>query len=326
MKKVKAIVLFSGGLDSMLVAKMLYEQNIEVILLYIDNGFESNDRSDEFKIFAKSINSKLIIENVIDDFCSTVLINPTKGYGKAMNPCIDCHGYMINIASKIAEQEGASFIATGEVIGQRPMSQTRDAMLMVDNLSNSKVPIVRPLSAKIMDETKVETDGIIDREKFEGIAGRTRTRQIELAESLGLNNYPNPAGGCLLTEVKFANKLSNALKVTKYINSDDITVVRHGRMFQVGNALFVLGRNKEDNEALRKLNKNKYLVIEPPVERGPVAVVSGEFDLDEALVMASIMLRYCDIDQNIAHQVKFTEFIFDVLPMSEKEIEGYKLT
>ncbi|RLA76833.1 MAG: ATP-binding protein, partial [Epsilonproteobacteria bacterium] len=204
----RALALFSGGLDSVLAMKLIVDQGIEVVAVNIDMGFGStNDRLEHMQNMCKQIGVKLEILDLRQLYLDEVLFNPKYGYGKNFNPCIDCHGFMFRHTGKLLEKFDAQFMISGEVLGQRPMSQRKEAMENVKKLSEQDDLIVRPLSAKLMSLTKPEREGWIDREKLFDIEGRNRQRQIALAKEIGLEDFESPGGGCLLTEIQFSNKL-----------------------------------------------------------------------------------------------------------------------
>ena len=202
---VKAISLFSGGLDSQLAVRLIQNQGIVVTGINFSSPFFGADKRTERA--AHDLGIDLRVEPVGEEYLERVLKNPVYGYGKNMNPCIDCHAFMFRKAGDLMEELGASFIITGEVLGQRPMSQNRSALNAVDKLSGYKGYIVRPLSARLLEATVPEKEGWIQRELLLDISGRSRTRQMKLAEEYGIKEYPSPAGGCLLTEQNFARRL-----------------------------------------------------------------------------------------------------------------------
>ena len=186
----KALALFSGGLDSALAIKIIQEQNIEVEGIYVDIGFESNkEKQTQLKKLAEELGIKLTIFDIKDDYIKNILFNPVYGYGKNMNPCIDCHAKMIKVAKEYLKESKAKFIINGEVVGQRPMSQRLPAMNAVTKLSTAKGLILRPLSAKLLPPTIPEIKGWVDREKLLAISGRDRKIQLELAKKY---NLPSP--------------------------------------------------------------------------------------------------------------------------------------
>ncbi|MBU1928184.1 7-cyano-7-deazaguanine synthase, partial [bacterium] len=204
----KAIALFSGGLDSTLAMKLIIDQGIEVLAVNINTGFGSTkDRLEHMQSMCDQVGAELRIIDIQSEYLQDVLFDPKYGYGKNFNPCIDCHAKMFAVAKRIMEVEGASFLLSGEVMGQRPMSQNKDALQTVLDESNCDGLLLRPMSAKMLKPTIAEENGWVDREKLEGITGRNRDRQMELAREIGLENFESPGGGCLLTDENFAKKM-----------------------------------------------------------------------------------------------------------------------
>ncbi len=212
---VKAISLFSGGLDSMLAIKLIVEQGIDVEALYIDTGFGSRkDIRDTLKGRAEMAGASFRAVDIRDEYLKKVLFNPKYGYGKHFNPCIDCHGYMFKVAKSMMERLNGSFIITGEVVGQRPMSQRAEALNQVISLADDSEDrlILRPLSAKLLKPTTPELKGWVDRDRLLDISGRGRERQLRLAKMFGWRDYESPAGGCLLTQEQFSRKVEEFIK------------------------------------------------------------------------------------------------------------------
>jgi len=268
-KKVKALVLLSGGLDSMLAAKILAEQGIEVTGISFISCFFGAEKAE------KAV-QQLGIELKKVDFKKEhleMVKNPASGYGKCLNPCIDCHALMIKGAGEVAEREGYDFIATGEVLGQRPMSQNGGALERVKKLAG--VEVLRPLSALLLPETELEKNGLVDRKKLLDISGRTRGRQMELAKKYGLKDYPSPAGGCLLTDPAFSQRAREMIKNWPKCGPEDIELLKHGRVFWLGlkKVLVVVGRDKEDCQTLEKLAKKGDIIMELGEVKGPLTVV-----------------------------------------------------
>ncbi len=201
----KALALFSGGLDSTLAIKLIKDQGVEVIALNFVSYFfgGKNERADKA---AKDLGVQI---EYIDfkEIHKEIVKNPPNGYGKNMNPCIDCHALMIKTAGELLKKYDASFIITGEVLGQRPMSQNSQALKRVEKISGMEGYLVRPLCAKLLPETIPEKNGWIDREKLQNLNGRGWTRQMELAAELGVVEYPSPEGGCLLTAPGYSRRL-----------------------------------------------------------------------------------------------------------------------
>lgn len=257
----KAIVLLSGGLDSMLAVKVLQAQNIEVEGVCFESNFFSADKA---KSAAEQIGIKL---NIIDtkNEILTLVKNPPSGYGKNMNPCLDCHALMVRTAwGKLGKN--FDMIATGEVLGQRPFSQNKDALARVQKLAG--VNILRPLSAKLLPETEYEKKGLVNRGRLLNIFGRTRDKQFELAKKFGIKEYPSPAGGCLLTDPGFSQRLNKLLDNWPNCEPKDIELLKYGRIEWLNlkvepkcKALLVIGRNAKDNEVLEKLAQTNDIVI-----------------------------------------------------------------
>jgi len=266
--KVKAIVVFSGGLDSMLAAKLLMNQGIEVTALTFESNFFDATIAKES---AKSLGIPIIIKDISEAELGLVK-NPPNGYGKHLNPCIDCHAMMIRLAGEIAKKQGFDIVATGEVLGQRAFSQNRSALRRVKEISG--VDVLRPLSAKLLGETRAEKKGQVIRGKLRAIRGRRREEQIELAERYGIKNYPSPAGGCLLTDPEFNERLMKLLDNYPDCDVNDVEIIKNGRVFWLcikGGALVlvVIGRNHEENEKLKKLAKKGDFIVELKEINGP---------------------------------------------------------
>ena len=269
MKKVKALVLMSGGLDSILAVKVLMEQGIEVVgLTFVSNFFNE----DEAKKSIENLGIKFIIYDLGDIYLE-MLKNPKHGYGKNMNPCIDCHGLMMKTAYDIMKENGFDFIATGEVLGQRPKSQNKQALGMVEKYGDLEGHLLRPLSAKLLAETKMEKEGLVDREKLLGIEGRNREVQIKLAKKYGIKDYPSPGGGCILTYSDYANKLREMMDVWPKCSANDIDLLRAGRVFWFNDILIIVGRHMEDNERIKELAQKDDLLFEVEDRKGPVVLL-----------------------------------------------------
>ena len=252
----KAIALFSGGLDSTLAIKMIIDQGIEVLALNISTGFgSSKDRQEHMQNMCEQVGAKLKIINIEDEYLQDVLFDPKHGYGKNFNPCIDCHAKMFAVAKRIMEAEGASFLISGEVLGQRPMSQNKDALQTVLNESNCDGLLLRPMSALCLTPTIAETNGWVDREKLEGITGRSRDRQLQMVKEIGLENFETPGGGCLLTDENFSKKMFDFIKHDKF-EVKDIPLMKFGRHLRLDDgAKLVVGRNKDEKWTPSKYRK-----------------------------------------------------------------------
>ena len=225
----KAISLFSGGLDSQLAVAVIQKQGITVEGVNFTSPFFGADERTQKAARHLGINLHLL--PVGEEYITQVLRNPKYGYGKNMNPCIDCHAFMIRKAGDFMSEIGASFIITGEVLGQRPMSQNKSSLMTVEKLSGYRGYVVRPLSGKLLSPTIPEQEGWIERDKLLDISGRGRTRQIQLAEELGIKEYPSPAGGCLLTEANYARRLRIIMDSKEIPGQTELELLKLGRHF-----------------------------------------------------------------------------------------------
>ncbi|MGE5544058.1 MAG: tRNA 4-thiouridine(8) synthase ThiI [Bacillota bacterium] len=290
----KAISLFSGGLDSQLAVCLVKRQGIEVEAVNFKSPFFGGDQrlaqaADDLGIPLKTID--------ISDEYMDVLCNPKYGYGKNMNPCIDCHGFMIRKAGEYMQENGGSFIITGEVLGQRPMSQNKSALAAVDKVSGFRGLILRPLSAKLLPLTIPEEKGWVEREKLLDISGRSRVRQMELAAEWGITDYPSPAGGCLLTVENFSKRLRHLFQHKPEVKPQEIEVLKHGRHFPLDSrAIMVVGRNANENEVLLKLAEPADYLLKVTTHPGPTTVLRyfGDPEPDDIKWAASITARYSD--------------------------------
>lgn len=290
----KAISLFSGGLDSQLAVCLIKRLGIDVEGVNFKSPFFGGDQrmvmaANELGIPLKTID---ISEEYMD-----VLRNPKYGYGKNMNPCIDCHGFMIRKAGEYMQGVGGSFIITGEVLGQRPMSQNKSALAAVDKISGFRGLILRPLSAQLLPPTIPEEKGWIDREKLLDISGRSRVRQIELAAELGITDFPSPAGGCLLTVENFSKRLRHLFQLKPEAKPHETEVLKHGRHFALDSrAVLVVGRKATENETLVKLADPGDYLLKVATHPGPTSILRyfGDPDPDDLKWAASITARYSD--------------------------------
>lgn len=267
---VKALALFSGGLDSLLAIKVLESQNIDVTAIFFESNFFESAKA---KKIADENGIKLIISDIRKEIIELVK-NPPSGYGKNLNPCIDCHALMMRKAEEIKNEKGFGFILSGEVLGQRPFSQNKNALDRVEKLSDTE--ILRPLCAKLLPETDIEKKGLVDRSKLLDISGRSRDRQFALAKRFGIKEYMTPAGGCLLTDPEFSQKLNILMDNWLDFDSSDIELIKNGRVFWLnssGKILVVIGRNKEECDRLCELKGVGDYKIELADIVGPVAIV-----------------------------------------------------
>jgi tRNA-uridine 2-sulfurtransferase len=292
---VKAIALFSGGLDSILAAEVIRRQNIEVSCLTFETPFFSADKA---KAAARQINLPLIVKNFTADHL-VMLKSPRYGYGKNMNPCIDCHTLMLKFAGRKMEETGADFIFTGEVLGQRPMSQGKQSLFVVAKNSGYPDHILRPLSALLLEPIKAEREGKIDRSRLLAISGRGRKPQMQLAVDFGITNYAPPAGGCLLTDPIFTKRLRDLLSHEEDRQIRDIELLQHGRHFRVrDNYKIIVGRNNADNNALQTKVIEDDLVLSMADYPGPQVLVPYGADEYISNIAAALCVRYSDAPAN----------------------------
>ncbi|MRJ01990.1 MAG: ATP-binding protein [Epsilonproteobacteria bacterium] len=317
----RALALFSGGLDSLLAMKLLIEQGVEVIGLYFDTGFGGKGEEEKKRYLqevAQKIGAQLEIVNIREQFIQEILFDPKYGYGKNFNPCIDCHANMIRIAKKLLPRYGAHFVISGEVVGQRPMSQRLDALKKVEELSGADGLILRPLSAKLLPPTIPEKEGWVDREKLLDIRGRSRHRQMELAKKWGIENYESPSGGCLLTDSGFSGRLREHLRHDNF-DLEDVDLLKWGRHFRLpGGAKLIVSRNREENERLRKIEVTKYTPFTLPLP-GPLSLITTEASEEDRELGARIALTYSKAKPGESYLVTIGEKSYSVSPFGSKD-------
>ncbi len=321
----RAISLFSGGLDSMLAIKLIKEQGIDVTALYIYTGFGGvKDVREQLKKRAEMAGADFISVDVREEYIQKILFDPVYGYGKNFNPCIDCHGYMFKIAKKMLKDLDASFLITGEVLGQRPMSQRKDALAQVKKLAEDKDNlIVRPLCAKLLEPTKPELEGWIDREKLLDISGRSREKQLALAKQYGWDDYESPAGGCLLTEPVYSQKIREHIEYEEFKPST-IELLKYGRHFRLPNgAKLIVGRHKEDNEGLAKVQDQEYIHFRLPLP-GPYNLLAKSANEKERALAAKIAITYAKSNPEQEYSVEIDGKNYTVSPFAtKKEAQKY---
>ena len=309
-----AVALISGGLDSVLAAKVIKEQGFNVTGLYFTSAFsKSYGRESETPAAAvsKAIGLDLRVIDMGQDYIDLVR-NPAHGYGKHINPCIDCKIFMLSRAGAMMRELNASFVVTGEVLGQRPMSQRRDTLNLIERNANLKGRVLRPLSAALLPPTKAEQDGLIQRDRLLGISGRTRTVQLRLAERYGISGYSTPAGGCLLTDKNFADKLRDLFTDQKHVNPNDVrllTVGRHYR-FEAG-VKIVLGRDNEENNLLMSLAPHGYYLFTPQGFPGPVALLNGTPTQEVKQTIGRLIITYSKQVPGRAYHIRYGSEVFD---------------
>ncbi len=269
MKTLKAFLLFSGGLDSMLAAKLLIEQKIKVVPIFFKTYFFGPEIAQKS---AKEVGLKLRVVNISKEHLEIVK-KPKFGWGQAMNPCLDCHILMLKKAKELMKKEKFDFVATGEVLGERPMSQNKAALDLVEKESSLSGYLLRPLSARLLEPTILEKKGLINRKNLLDIKGRSRKRQIGLAKKYKIKFYPTPAGGCLLTDLEFGKRLKELLKKYPKFNGNDVELLKLGRHFWEGKIKIIVGRNHQENLKIKKLAKKGDILIEMENYPGPLTLM-----------------------------------------------------
>lgn len=289
----KCILLYSGGLDSIIAAKILLNQGIEVLGLHFILPYYPPDT--DYENLKESINARNIGLKLIHYKCGNeyidILKNPAHGYGKNVNPCIDCKIFFINKAIELMIKENADFIATGEVVGQRPMSQQKNTLIHIEN-STIKGKLLRPLSAKLLNPTIPELEGTVDREQLFDISGRGRKRQLELAHKLGILNFSPPAGGCLFTDKFISARIIDLLKFQPDFNQSDLYVLKIGRHFRINPYLkIIVSRNEFETAELDKYENDGDYYFRPEFS-GPSVSVKGILTDSDIKIINSIIFRY----------------------------------
>ena len=286
----KCVVLISGGLDSALAAKLMLEQGIEVQGLFLSMSWGCCEK-EKAQGCAQQLGIPLMILSIGDAYLD-VIRAPKYGYGTAMNPCIDCRAYMFRIAKRYMEEIGAGFVVTGEVLGQRPMSQMRRPLHIIEAESGLEGLLLRPLSAQLLEPTLPELLGVVDRERLLRIAGRSRHEQIELAAANRISGYSTPAGGCLLTDEQFARKAKDLFEHEERPTTKDMELLAIGRHFRLGpRTKVILGRNELENLLLEGHGAAGYTCIRPKFA-GPAALVAGDVSDEAERVVLSLILSY----------------------------------
>jgi tRNA-specific 2-thiouridylase len=327
-KKIKAVGLFSGGLDSILAVKLMQQQAIDVTaVVFRSPFFIDEEKKKKLEKTADEHGFKIHFVNLGKDYLNLVR-RPKHGYGKNINPCIDCHAFMIRKAAAYANKIGAHFVFTGEVLDERPMSQNRASLYLVEEEAGLKGKLLRPLSAKLLPETEAEAKGFVDRSLLKGISGRNRKPQIELAKSFGLSEFETPAGGCLLTCEAYAHKLKDLFGNQKEVSFNDIYLLKAGRHFRHGKCKIIVGRSKEDNEQLLKLKDKSDIMLEAKDAVGPTTLIRGKADKKTIELAAQITARYSDSKEDRV-AVKYGKVKFDkeiaITKISETVLEQFRI-
>jgi tRNA-specific 2-thiouridylase len=291
---VKALGLLSGGLDSTIAVKLIIEQGIDVeainfvtpFCLCRKGGCGATEAAKTFNIPLKHVSAGT-------DYLRIVR-NPRFGYGKNLNPCVDCRIFMLKKAKKYAKQIGAKFIFTGEVLGQRPMSQHKGALDLIEREAGLEGKILRPLSAKLLPETEATAKGFVDKESLRDISGRSRKRQIEMTKEFNIVNYPCAAGGCLLTNKEFASKLRDLFEHKKRVTVKEVNLLKVGRHFRFGENKIIVGRNQTENGFLLKTKRKSDFYFEVPDCGSPTTILEGPKTTQAIQIAAALTAFHSD--------------------------------
>lgn len=291
----RALGLISGGLDSLLAAELLRRLGVGVTGITFTSPFFGADRA---RRAAASSGLDLIVEDITEPHWALVK-DPPRGYGKNMNPCLDCHALMLRTAGRRLSPGGFDFLFTGEVLGQRPFSQNRQSLWLVERDSGLAGRIVRPLSARLLDPTEPEKTGLVDRERLLDISGRSRKRQLALAEAWGITEFAAPAGGCLLTVPSFAVRLRDLLDVRPQAGPEEAELIKTGRYFRLpGGEIIIVGRHQADNERLWSLARPQDVLAKQPGPPGPTALVLGDGDESIWRAAAALVVHFSRTDDS----------------------------
>jgi len=294
-KKIKAVALFSGGLDSQLSVKIMLNLGIDVYAISFITPFSIPHQGciKDIRASSQRLNISLKVQSLGNEYIELIK-NPEFGYGKNMNPCIDCRILMLEKAKKYLDEINAKFIITGEVLGERPMTQNKNSMMLIERQSGLSGLILRPLSAKLLEPSLPEKNGWVESESLFAIQGRSRKPQMELAQRFGILEYPTPAGGCLLTDSIFSRKLRDAFEHKEY-SVRQLTLLRYGRHFRLkSGAKVIVGRNEKENAIILALADSEDYCLETENFVGPITLLHGSSEKDDVKIAASICLRYSD--------------------------------
>jgi len=323
----KALAMLSGGLDSMLAVKLMVDQGVDVEVVNFATPFCLCDRCsvDRFaKDYALKVHRIFLGQEFLD-----IVADPPHGYGSQMNPCIDCRILMFKKAKELAGKLGADFIVTGEVLGERPFSQRKTAMLHIEKEAGLEGRIVRPLSAKLLPESEPERKRLVDRDGLLAIRGRRRLPQIELAANLGIKDYPCPAGGCLLTDPRFAARLKEHLIHKEKLTLTDVALLKIGRHFRLETVKLIVGRNERENKKLQAIARSRRMPwLEVVGYPGPVALLLGEVKPNTIARAAAITIRYSDSPRETPAKVIIQgkeELIMTTKAVEDQGLENFRV-
>jgi tRNA-specific 2-thiouridylase len=326
--KIKALALFSGGLDSSLAIKLIQQQSIDVeAITFLTPFYTAKEGGFSIEKAAEQLGAPLKFVRLGLDYLRVVR-KPKYGYGRHMNPCIDCRIFMLKKAKEYARQIGAAFIITGEVLDERPMSQHMKALKIIEEESSLKGKLLRPLSAKLLPKTEAENKGLVDRGKLLDIRGRSRKRQIALAKAFGITEYQSPAGGCLLTYKEFSAKLRDLFQHKKRFSLADVELLKVGRHFRLSENKIIVGRNREENMAFLRLKAQNDYFFEAQGCGSPITLLQGPKTRQAIEKAARLTAYYSDQKKGKVHvkygREKLEKSIFVEIP-SKEEVEQLRI-
>lgn len=321
----KGLALFSGGLDSALAIKVAQQAGSVVEALHFTSPFYHSKNGTEAPDYvvelAQQLGVRLHVKPYPEDYLE-LIAHPRFGYGKNLNPCIDCRIYSFKLAASLFAELGAAYLITGEVVGQRPNSQRPDAMATIDRESGLEGLVLRPLSALVMPPTIPEIKGWVDRSKLLGIKGRSRKEQLAWAQRYGITGFATPAGGCLLTDKEYSQKMADLLRHQDHLTYAEINRLRLGRHFRVSpQAKVIVGRNQAENQKLYQLAQPGDYLLEVKDYPGPLTTAIGRVGTGELLAAAQLTARYCDAPKDISTPIAVEYRRFSGRPA---EVEGQR--
>lgn len=322
----KAIGLVSGGLDSSIAVALLCSQGIEVIAVHFVSPFFGG------REFLRGVMERLgarFQEVYLGEECLEIVRSPRFGYGKNLNPCIDCKVLMLRKAKALMEEEGAGFVFTGEVLGQRPKSQMRETLRLIEKESGLSGLLLRPLSAKLLPPTMPELEGWVRREELLGIAGRGRKEQFALAERFGIEEYTSPAGGCLLTDPLFCRRLSDLIRYGPF-TLEEVELLKVGRHFRLAPSYkLIVGRNESENRVLLQKAREEDIIFFPQGGKGPVGLGRGTKDLELLAISARIIAFYTKNGKDrtgvVVRGAPCGSYILEAPKCSEEDLESWRI-
>lgn len=324
-KTIRALGLCSGGLDSILSALVLKDQGIHVEWITFETPFFSAQKA---RLASRQTGIRLHVQDITEDYL-VMLKNPPVGYGKNMNPCMDCHAMMFNKAGQFMQVQGYDFLFSGEVVGQRPMSQNANSLRYVEKHSGFDGSILRPLSAQRLPETPMEQQGVVDRSRLLGLSGRSRKPQMALAEQYGIKDYPTPAGGCLLTDPGYSRRLKDLMDHEAKLTRSALDLLQYGRHMRLSPEIkIIVGRTKSDNhQMMRVCDPQTDTLIKVQNRPGPTVIMPGGGPDAMLFLAAAICAGYSKVPETEITSVQVRAAgenkSISVLPVTPQEAKRF---